>query len=69
MKKHVGVMKNQFKAKVARNSDDLDYRIDLPFTANIMDFPLPSKFKMPPLESFNGLKDPLNYLESFKTII
>lgn len=69
MREHMGAMKNQFKAKATQKLDDLVHCIDSPFIANIMDFPLPSKFKMPQLESFDGTKDLLDYLESFKTIM
>ena len=62
-------MKGQFKAKAARNLDMLVYRTDSLFTQKVNDYPLPSKFKVPQLENFNGLRDPLNYLESFKTIM
>ena len=37
--------------------------------ANIVDYPLPPKFKIPQLESFDRFKDLLDYLETFKTII
>ena len=43
----MGARKNQFKAKVAQDLNELVLRIDSPFTASIVDFPLPSKFKMP----------------------
>ena len=62
-------MKGQFKAKAARNLDMLVDRTDSLFTQKVNDYPLPSKFKVPQLENFNGLRDPLNYLESFKTIM
>ena len=32
-------------------------------------FPLPQKFCMPQIESYNGAKDPLDHLESFKTLM
>uniref|UniRef100_A0A2N9F359 Uncharacterized protein n=1 Tax=Fagus sylvatica TaxID=28930 RepID=A0A2N9F359_FAGSY len=36
---------------------------------SIADFPLPSRFKVPLLENFDGTKDPFDYLEAFKTIM
>uniref|UniRef100_A0A2N9GMX4 Uncharacterized protein n=1 Tax=Fagus sylvatica TaxID=28930 RepID=A0A2N9GMX4_FAGSY len=36
---------------------------------NIADFLLPSRFKVPLLENFDGTKDPFDYLEAFKTIM
>ena len=36
----------------ANSVDDLVYRIDSPFTASINSHPLPPKFKMPSLDSY-----------------
>uniref|UniRef100_A0A2N9HA60 RNA-directed DNA polymerase n=1 Tax=Fagus sylvatica TaxID=28930 RepID=A0A2N9HA60_FAGSY len=33
------------------------------------EYPLPTKFKVPQLETFDGFKDPLDYLDSFRTIM
>ncbi len=69
MKKHMGDMKNRLKANAARNLDNLVHWVDSPFIPRIANFPLPSKFKVPPLENFDGTKDPFDYLEAFKTIM
>ena len=62
-------MKNSLKAKAARNLDNLVHRANSPFIPSIANFPLPSRFKVPLLESFDGTKDPFDYLEVFKTIM
>jgi hypothetical protein len=69
MRKQMGDMKNSLRAKAARNLDNLVHRADSPFIPNIADFPLPSRFKVPLLENFDGTKDPFGYLEAFKTIM
>uniref|UniRef100_A0A2N9IAH4 Uncharacterized protein n=1 Tax=Fagus sylvatica TaxID=28930 RepID=A0A2N9IAH4_FAGSY len=69
MRKQMGDMKNSLRAKVARNLDNLVHRADSPFILSIADFPLPSRFKVPLLENFDGTKDPFDYLEAFKTIM
>uniref|UniRef100_A0A2N9GR51 Uncharacterized protein n=1 Tax=Fagus sylvatica TaxID=28930 RepID=A0A2N9GR51_FAGSY len=69
MRKQMGDMKNSLRAKAARNLDNLVHRADSPFIPSIADFPLPSRFKVPLLENFDGTKDPFNYLEAFKTIM
>jgi hypothetical protein len=69
MKKHIGDMKNSLKAKAARNLDNLVHRVDSPFILRITNFPLLARFKVPPLENFDGTKDPFDYLEAFKTIM
>jgi hypothetical protein len=65
----MGDMKNSLRAKAARNLDNLVHRADSPFILSIADFPLPSRFKVPLLENFDGTKDPFDYLEAFKTIM
>jgi hypothetical protein len=69
MRKHMGDMKNSLKAKVARNLDNLMHRADSTFIPSIANFPLPPRFKVPPLENFDGTKDPFDYLKAFKTIM
>ena len=46
---------------------DLVYRIDSPFTTSINGHPLPPKFKMPSLDSYDGTRDPFNHIATFKT--
>ena len=62
-------MKDEFKGRATRNLDTLVHRTDSSFTETVISFPLPSKFRIPSLENFDGTKDPLNHLESFKTMI
>ena len=44
-------------------------RTDSPFTAVVLECPVPSKFHLPQLKPFDGLKDPLKYLNTFKTTL
>jgi hypothetical protein len=69
MRKQMGDMKNSLRAKATRNLDNLVHRAYSPFIPRIADFPLPSRFKVPLLENFDGTKDPFDYLEAFKTIM
>ena len=62
-------MKSQVKAKAAKNLDILIHRSESPFTERIDEYPLPAKFKVPQLENFDRLKDPLDYLDSFRTVM
>jgi hypothetical protein len=62
-------MKSQVKAKAAKNLDMLVHRSESPFTKRVDEYPLPAKFKVPQLETFDGLKDPLDYLDSFRTVM
>ena len=47
--------------------DDLVHRTDSPFTASINSYPLPPKFKMPSLDSYDGMRDPFDHIATFKT--
>ena len=37
-----------------------------PFTAGVLHFPLPAKFIMPQIETFDGTKDPIDHLNTYK---
>ena len=69
MKEQMDFMINALRGQVSSNLDDLVHRIDSPFTESVTSFPLPPKFHMPQVESYDGSKDPLNHLESFKTLM
>ena len=47
--------------------DDLVHRTDSPFTTSITSHPLPSKIKMPTLDSYDGTRDPCDHITTFKT--
>ena len=49
--------------------DDLVNQIDSPFITHVNSFPLPSKFYMPQIDSYDGVRDPLDHLETFKTLM
>ena len=69
MKEQMEVMMNALKGRVSSNLDDLVNKIDSPFTLSVNSFPLPQKFRMPQIESYDGVKDPLDHLETFKTLM
>ena len=69
MKEQMEVMMNALKGRVSNDLDDLVSRTDSLFTTSINSFPLPQKFRMPQIESYNGVKDPLDHPETFKTLM
>ena len=69
MKEWMDFMMNVLRGRVSSDLDDLVHRIDSPFTTSVTSFPLPPKFCMPQLETYDGAKDPLDHLESFKTMM
>ena len=50
----------------ANHVDDLIHKTDSPFIASITSHPLPSKFKMPTLDSYDGTCDPCDHIATFK---
>ena len=69
MKEQMEVMMNTLKGRMSSNLDDLVNKTDSPFTLSINSFPLPQKFRMPQIESYNGVKDPFDHLETFKILM
>ena len=65
MKEQMEVMMNALKGRVSSDLNDLVNKTDSPFTPSINSFPLPQKFRMPQIESYDGVKDPLDHLETF----
>ena len=69
MKEQMDFMMNALRGRVSSDLDDLVHRIVSPFTASITSFSLPLKFRMLQVETYDGSKDPLDHLESFKTLM
>ena len=63
------MMMNSMRARVSTNLDKLVHRVDSLFTAKVTFFPLPTKFRMPQVETYDGSRNPFYHLESFKTLM
>ena len=46
--------------------EDLIHRTDSPFMASTNGYPLPPKFKMPSLDSYDGTRNQFNRIVTFK---
>ena len=46
--------------------DTLVQQTESPFTAEVLHFPLPAKFRMPQVEAFDGVRDPVDHLNTYK---
>ncbi|XP_059654814.1 uncharacterized protein LOC132301590 [Cornus florida] len=57
------------KGKGQATVNDMVQKTNLAFSPAVMSCPLPSKFKRPTLESFDGTRDPLDHLETYKALI
>ena len=69
MKEKMDMMMSDMRGRVSTSLDELVHRTNSPFTVPITSFPLPTKFRMPQVEAYDGSKDPLDHLESFKTLM
>ena len=69
MRKELDEVKNAMKGKTTMNLDDMIKRTDLPIIVSVLEFPLPSKFRLPQLEVYDGTKDPLGHIGAFNTIL
>ena len=58
MSKEMDELRSAIREKTERSVDRLVRATDSPFTAAILGCPVLSKFRLPQLEPFDGLKDP-----------
>ena len=65
MKKVMEEMKENMRR--ANPIEDLVHRIDSPFMTSINGHLLPPKFKMPSLDSYDGMHSPFDHIATFKT--
>ena len=62
-------MRNAIKGKTDQSLDRMVRKTDSSFTSAVQECPMPSKFRLPQLEPFDELKDPLDHLNTFKTTL
>ena len=62
-------MRNAIREKTDQSLDRIVRKTDSPFTMAVQECLVPSKFHLPQLEPFDGLKDPLDHLNTFKTTL
>ena len=59
-------MREVVKGRAPVSMDALIQQTESPFTVGVLHFPPSEKFKMPQIEMFNGTKDPLDHLNTYK---
>ena len=59
-------MKEVVKGRALDFMDTLVQQTESPFTAEVLHFPLPMKFRMLQIEAFDGAKDPVDHLNTYK---
>ena len=62
-------MKDALKGKPTKKLDGMIKRTNSPFTSEVLECPFPQKFRLLQLESYDGHIDPLDNIESFKTLL
>ena len=59
-------MKEVLKGRTPDTMDTLVQQTESPFTPEVLNYPLPAKFRMPQVEVFDGVKDPVDHLNTYK---
>ena len=59
-------MKEVVKGRASDFMDTMVQQTESPFTPEVLHFPLPTKFRMPQIEAFDGTKDPVDHLNTYK---
>ncbi|KAH7845110.1 hypothetical protein Vadar_029481 [Vaccinium darrowii] len=59
----------QFKGKAPTTVEELVQNTDSPFTAEVRREPLPRKFMMPQIDTFNNSTDSLDHLKRYKNLM
>ena len=59
-------VKEVVKGRTPDTMDTLVQQTESPFTAEVLHYPHPAKFRMPQVEAFDGAKDPIDHLNTYK---
>ena len=59
-------MNEAVKSRAPISMDTLVQKNESPFMAEVLHFPLPSKFRMPQVKAFDGTRDPVDHLNTYK---
>ena len=62
-------LRKAIKRQTDRSLDRMVRTTDSSFTTAVLECLVSSKFRLPQLEPFDGLKDPLDHLNTFKTTL
>ena len=62
-------MKEVVKGRALISMDALVQQTESPFMTEVLHLPLPTKFRMPQIEAFDGTKDPVDHLNTYKNQI
>ena len=66
LQQELGRVKEVVKGRAPDTMDTLVQQTESPFTTEVLRYPLPAKFRMPQVEIFDGVKDPVDHLNTYK---
>ena len=66
LQQELSCVKEVVKGRAPDTMDTLVQQTESPFTAEVLRYPLPAKFRMPQVEAFDGVKDPVDHLNTYK---
>ena len=66
LQQELGRVKEVVKGRAPNTMDTLVQQTKSPFTAEVLRYPLPKKFRMPQVETLDGIKDPVDHLNTYK---
>ena len=66
LQQELSCVKEVVKGRAPDTMDTLVQQTESPFTAEVLHFPLPAKFRMPQVETFDGVRDPVDHLNTYK---
>ncbi|XP_030970510.1 uncharacterized protein LOC115990880 [Quercus lobata] len=69
MRKEMDELRNAIKEKTDQSIDRMVRAMDSPFTTAVLECHVPSKYWLPQLKPFDGLRDPQDHLNTFKTTL
>ena len=59
-------VKEVVRGRAPDTMDTLVQQTESPFSAEVLHFPLPAKFRMPQVEAFDGVRDQVDHLNTYK---
>ena len=66
IQQEISHMKETVKGRAPVSMDTLVQQTESPFFAGVLHFPLSAKFRMSKIETFDGTKDPIDHLNTYK---
>ena len=66
LQKKLSRVKEVVRGRAPDTMDTLVRQTESPFTTEVLHFPLPAKFRMPQVEVFDGARDPVDHLNTYK---